>query len=95
MRAPGDVSSLYLHMNARIQKWGNSLALRIPKAAAEDAGLVEGSEVDLRAVKGGLVVRPLRIKKKTYTLASLLKGVRKDNLHKEVDWGPPMGREVW
>jgi antitoxin MazE len=81
-------------MNARIQKWGNSLAVRIPKAAAEDAGLIEGSEVDLRAVKGGIVVRPLR-KKKSYTLAYLLKGVRKDNLHKEVDWGRPMGREVW
>ena len=92
MRAPGDVSSLYLHMNARIQKWGNSLALRIPKAAAEDAGLTQGTEVELKAGKGGLVVRPRAAK--VYRLSDLLRRVRKSNLHGEVDFGGPVGREL-
>lgn len=81
-------------MNTRIQKWGNSLAVRIPKAAATEAGLAQGTEVDLRATKEGLVIR-VRRKKKVYTLKELLKGVTPRKVFPEVDWGPPVGREVW
>jgi antitoxin MazE len=79
-------------MNSRIQKWGNSLALRIPKAAADEAGLTQGSEVDLKVEQGKLVVR--RRAPKVYRLADLLRGVRKSNLHGELDFGPPVGREL-
>lgn len=80
-------------MRTRIQKWGRSLAVRIPKAAAEIAGLTRGSEVHLESAQGCLTIRTGRAKK--YTLAQLLKGVTRKNRHREFDWGPPVGREVW
>jgi len=92
MRALNGVSTLYLPMKARIRKWGNSLALRIPKAAADETGLAQGSEVDLKVEQGKLIVRPRA--PKVYRLADLLKGVRKSNLHGELDFGPPVGREL-
>jgi antitoxin MazE len=79
-------------MRARIQKWGNSLALRIPRGTAEEAGLAQGSEVELRVEKGKLIVQPKP--PKVYRLADLLRGVRKSNLHGEIDFGPPVGREL-
>jgi antitoxin MazE len=80
-------------MNARIQKWGNSLALRIPKTVADDTHLGNGSVVNL-AVRGGkVIVEPVRRTK--YTLEKLLKGVSKKNIHPSVDTGPAVGREAW
>lgn len=80
-------------MNTKIQKWGNSLGLRIPKSFAEEAGVEAGSEVTLTMIDGGLVVRPSCPKK--YSLAVLLRGVNRRNLHDEVDVGGPVGRESW
>lgn len=80
-------------MTAKIQKWGNSLGLRIPKLLAEEIGLREQTEVELSLVKGGLVMRPVR--KEPLTLESLLAGVTDENLHEEVPTGPPVGREIW
>lgn len=79
-------------MEIRIQKWGNSLGLRIPKALAEDSGVHAGSVVDFRVVRGKLVATPVRGK---YELEELLAGVSKTNLHGEVDSGEPVGQEVW
>lgn len=80
-------------MRVQVQKWGNSLALRIPKPFAEDAEVKAGSVVELTVSEGKLVATPIR-KKKT-TLKQLLAKVSKANLHGEVDWGPPVGRESW
>ena len=80
-------------MISKIQKWGNSLGLRIPKALAEDAKVEEGTSVDLRVEEGRLVVVPLE--KPRFTLESLLREVVPENLHAAVDTGPPVGREVW
>lgn len=80
-------------MRVRIQKWGNSLALRIPKPFAEDADVMEGTIVDLSLSKGKLVAAPVR--KKKATLRQLLARVNKHNLHREVDFGPSVGRESW
>ena len=80
-------------MRVRVQKWGNSLALRIPKPFAEDAGVREGTVVGLSVSEGRLVAAPLRARK-TH-LKDLLAKVTKANLHDEVDTGPPVGREVW
>ena len=80
-------------MRLRIQKWGNSLALRIPKPFAEEARIEQGSSVDLTLVEGRLVAAPLVGEK--WTLAQLLAGVTAKNLPAEVDFGPPVGREVW
>ena len=80
-------------MQTRIQKWGNSLGLRIPKSFAKQAGVEAGSEVDLSVEGSDLVVRSKRHPR--YQLAELLRGVTARNLHKEIDTGPPMGGEAW
>lgn len=80
-------------MQTKIQKWGNSLGLRIPKAFAEEAGVQAGSQVELSVENGVLTMRPSRRKK--YRLQELLRRVTAKNLHDEVDTGTPVGREVW
>ncbi len=80
-------------MRVQIQKWGNSLALRIPKPFAEEAEVREGTSVDLSLVEGKLVAVP--DVKGRYTLKELLSKVTKDNLHKEVSFGRAVGREAW
>ena len=73
-----------------VAKWGASLAIRIPKAIAEQWGVREGSAVELES-RGEQVV----IRKKRYDLAEMLAKVSAENLHSEVDFGPPVGREEW
>jgi antitoxin MazE len=80
-------------MQTRVQKWGNSLALRIPKSFAEEAGLRPDAPVKLSLSKGKLVVEPLA--QKPFSLAQLLEGVTDDNLHGAWDTGPPVGKEIW
>jgi antitoxin MazE len=78
-------------MKGSIRKWGNSLALRIPKGLAEEARLKPGSEVDMTVAEGAVVVRA--ITRAPLTLASLLKAVTPANLHGERAWGDAAGRE--
>jgi antitoxin MazE len=80
-------------MKTRVQKWGNSLALRIPKSFAADAGLHANAAVELSLAKGTLVVRP--IKPQPLSLAQLLRGITDENLPSEWDSGPAVGKEVW
>jgi antitoxin MazE len=80
-------------MRARVQKWGDSLALRIPKAIALEAGLEQNGEVELSVEKERLVVTPLVAR--SYTLDELLAGVKPSNLHAETEWGSPVGKENW
>ncbi len=80
-------------MKTRVQKWGNSLALRIPKAFAAEARLGEDTPVELSLVNGKVVIQPLV--PQSPTLRELLRGVTEENLHGEWDTGPAMGREVW
>lgn len=80
-------------MRARIQKWGNSLAVRLPKAITEKAGLVIEDEVDIDVEDTGKVVLLPRIKKE-YRLGELLAGITPSNLQDEIDFGEPQGREA-
>jgi len=80
-------------MKTSIQKWGDSLALRIPKSFAIKAGLREDGPVELSLVKGNLVVQA--ISESPPTLADLLRGVTDENLHGEWDTGPAIGKESW
>ncbi len=80
-------------MRTRVKKWGNSLALRIPKSFATEVGLDFDTPVDLSLVDGKLVVTPAI--EPALTLEYLLAQVTDDNLHREVDTGPPMGNEAW
>ena len=80
-------------MQTMIQQWGNSLALRIPKAFAQQAKVKKGSRIKLTIEKNRLVMEP--IEKKPVTLKQLLAGVTPENIHPETDWGKPMGKEIW
>jgi antitoxin MazE len=83
-------------MKARVKKWGNSLAVRIPKPLAAEIGLSENAEVELSSDRGRLVVSPLkRTRKRKYSLKEMLRGITPENLHGEIDFGPPVGKEVW
>ncbi len=82
-------------MRATVNRWGNSLALRLPKPIADEAKLVEGAIVDIVVDDGKIKVTPARPR---YDLDDLLKGERaakKKGGSREVDWGAPKGREVW
>jgi antitoxin MazE len=80
-------------MNTTVQKWGNSLALRIPRSVAQDVHLHQGSVVDIALVAGKIVVKPRP--RRHYALAQLLRGVTKRNRHAALDWGGRVGQEAW
>lgn len=80
-------------MKTRIQKWGNSLALRIPKPFAEEAHLSEDSPVDVTVRNGKLVV--VAVVEPEYTLADLVARITPANRHSETEIGTPVGNEVW
>lgn len=80
-------------MRARVQRWGNSLALRIPSAFAAETAIEQGSEVELTLEDGRLVLTPLP--GPAFSLDALLGGVTPDNLHAENDFGSPEGAETW
>lgn len=79
-------------MTTTIQKWGNSLGVRIPKEAAREVDIREGSIVSFSVEGGALVVR--HPKKPEYTLDGLLKNFDKKTQHALIDWGPDVGKEI-
>jgi antitoxin MazE len=87
------ISIKELLMRTKIQKWGNSLGLRIPRSFAKEAQVEAGATVDLRVTQGRLEVRPVR--RERYELEDLLAGITPKNLHHEVDTGRPEGKELW
>jgi len=80
-------------MHTKVQKWGNSLALRIPRSFAAEAQVEEGSTVDVSVENGILRVRPVRARR--YVLREILKRVSPRNLHAEIHSGDRVGREAW
>ena len=80
-------------MLTKIQKWGNSLALRIPKTFANDAKLEDNSVVEIMLVEGQIIIKP--IAKPQWTLEQLLSGITSDNIHGEADTGNAIGKEIW
>ena len=80
-------------MNATIQKWGNSLALRIPMSFAKNFHFHQGSAVEVILAKDKIEIRPKNKNKKKYVLSEMIKKINKDNLHTEIDWGT-YGREM-
>jgi antitoxin MazE len=80
-------------MKTRVQKWGNSLALRIPKSFAMDAGLRANTAVELSLIKGKLVVQP--VPPQPLSLEELLRGITDDNMPGEWDTGKAVGKEAW
>ena len=79
-------------MKSQIGRWGNSLAIRIPKYIADELDLGVNDEVDCRLEKGQLIIEPVQ-KMPKYTLAELLSQELESD--PELDWGNPSGAEEW
>lgn len=76
----------------RVAKSGNNLAVRIPRAVAEQARLQEGDQVSIEVVDGHI---ELRSAARIPTLKELVAQITPENRHGEIDWGPAVGKEVW
>ena len=82
-------------MLTRIQKWGNSQGLRFTKALLEEAQINVGDEVQVSVHKGRIVVEPVTRVRGRYDLEALISKMPERYQAEELDWGPPVGREVW
>ena len=80
-------------MKVQVKKWGNSLALRIPKSFANQTKISKGSLVDLSIKNDNLVIVPV-LEEKEYSLESFLSKIDESNIHSEVDFGLPVGKEL-
>jgi len=80
-------------MKSVVKKWGNSAAVRIPAAVMEAIPLELDESVDVREEAGRIVIEPVR--QKAYDINALIKGITSKNLHEAVDFGAPVGKEVW
>jgi antitoxin MazE len=78
-------------MRARVAKWGNSLGVRIPREIADKAGMAEGSDIEIEARAGRVVISSAR---RRYRLDDLLKGMTPEAMREAFDWGPDRGREI-
>ncbi len=81
-------------MRGVIQKWGNSLGVRLPKKLAQEVGINNKSGVDISVDDGKILIEPKQTRKK-YKLKNLLSNISSKNLHKETDFGDIEGREIW
>jgi antitoxin MazE len=77
---------------ASLRKWGNSLAVRIPKTMADGIGLKAGAEIHLESTGDAILIRAAAPR---YSLDQLVSGITTKNVHGETDTGPAVGREVW
>lgn len=83
-------------MKTKAQKWGNSLAVRVPRGVAEKAGLNPDDALEVEVVRGKIVFTPAaKDKRPKYRLADLVRKITSKNRYKEADFGAPVGREVW
>lgn len=81
-----------MRLHGKVQKWGNSLGIRIQKAIAEQVHLKENSNVDITVSGNKIILTPASPR---YTLEGLIAGVKQENIHGEVDFGPEIGMENW
>jgi len=80
-------------MKTKVSRWGNSLALRLPKHLTTSYHISEGSDVEIVEEAQGILVKP--VARKEFKLNDLLKGISKNNLHHEIDSAGPQGKEIW
>jgi antitoxin MazE len=82
-------------MVTKVQKWGNSQGLRLAKRVLEDASIAVGDDVDVAVRDGVIVIAPVKHVRGKRNLKELVSRIPKNYRAKEIDWGKPVGREVW
>jgi len=83
------------YMLAKIQKWGNSQGLRLTKNLLEEAQLVVGDEVDVSVKNSVMIVKPTKRIRGRHKLKDLVARIPQNHEMGEVDWGEPVGKEIW
>ncbi len=78
-----------------IQKWGNSYAVRLPKASMRNLHLLAGHTVEIREAINGRDFSIVPTQKKNISITKMIAGITKKNRHREMDWGNPVGNEIW
>lgn len=79
-------------MTTKLQKWGNSLGVRLPKEVVKKARLRDGKSVSIKNIGDMIIITSA---KKEETLDDLLSKITPENIHEEINWGPPVGNEIW
>lgn len=87
-----DADKEVFFMTTKVQKWGNSLGVRIPQKLAKKLAICDGSEVEISEGENGIMIKPVFSEP---TLEELLSRVTDENRHDFVDWGKPEGKEIW
>jgi antitoxin MazE len=82
-------------MTTKVQKWGNSQGLRIARHILEDAHISVGDDVDITAKDGIIIISPVKPIRRRYDIRELLSHTPKDYQPEELDWGKPVGKEIW
>jgi len=82
-------------MGLQVNRWGNSLAIRLPKTIAAEAGITHGSTVEIRSAGWGRITIARIDEPQVYRLEELLQGVTPDNRHELMEPSGPIGREIW
>lgn len=82
-------------MLAKIQKWGNSQGLRLTKSILKDAEIEVGDEVDISIKNGDIIISPARKCRGRHSLSDLVAQIPEDYRPEELDWGKPVGKEIW
>ena len=80
-------------MQSSVRKWGNSASVRIPMAILAESNLRVDDPITIRAEGGKIVIEPVRLRR--YSIEELVAGITDDNRHGEIDFGAPVGKEVW
>jgi antitoxin MazE len=82
-------------MVTKVQKWGNSQGLRLAKQVLEDAHISVGDNVDVTIRDGTIIIAPIQRIRGKRSLQELVSRIPKNYETGEIDWGKPIGREVW
>jgi antitoxin MazE len=82
-------------MVTKVQKWGNSQGLRLPRHVLEDAHINIGDDVEITTRDGVIIISPIKRIRGKYDIKELLSNIPEDYMPEEVDWGKPVGKEVW
>jgi len=81
-------------IHGNVKRWGNSPAIRIPATLMQALNLNIDDEIKIDLVDGKLIIEPVK-QEVGYSLEELLEGVTEENLHDPVEWGEPVGKEIW
>ena len=80
-------------MQVNVKKWGNSASVRIPASVMAAAGIKVDQAVDIREEEGRIIIE--RLTKPKYNLAAMVASMTPGTFHEEIDFGPPVGEEIW